>query len=374
MKRYIQDKISISESKRKLTDEGFLLIRDARIARAGIYSYKAGEIGYPDKDPNEPVRVLRPMNNVFDEDSVLSFAMKPLTDGHPPEMLTIDNVKKYQVGHAGTTITPDGEYLKTDLLVTDAQTIRKINDGKRELSNGYEAEFDYVSGYTEAGEIYDAVMKNIRGNHIAIVDVARGGKGCRIDDHNPEGKPMKKYVIDELEIETSEESATSMDALVAMLNEAKAKVLELEAKVAEVQGTAAAQVDEMAGQLAEAQAAVPKPEDLDKMVEDRASLIADARTIAPDVEAKGLTDSALIEAVVLKVCDGLDVSHIDEAARPVYFRARFDALKSTKAKQIGDGSENIKIDPKKVTDEDPVRVARQRKMEAAEKAYKLGKD
>ena len=66
----------------------------------------------------------------------------------------------------------DAHVLDNKLLVsftiTDAETI-KINDGKRELSIGFQADVTKETGVYN-GMQYDSVQRNMQINHIAIVD------------------------------------------------------------------------------------------------------------------------------------------------------------------------------------------------------------
>ena len=162
---------------RTRTPEGFLKMR-ARIGRAGLHDYKAGEIGGPPGAvADAPVRVWRPPDEVFDPASLASFAGKPVTLDHPPAMIDSTNWKRFAVGHSGGAVTRDGDHLAADLVITDATAVAKAEAGS-ELSNGYWADFDFAPGLTPDGEPYDAVQRNIRGNHVALVDQGRCGPSC----------------------------------------------------------------------------------------------------------------------------------------------------------------------------------------------------
>ena len=164
---------------RRRTPEGFLHMK-ARIGRAGLQDYKAGEIGGPLHATAEtPVRVYRPPDEVFDPASLASFAGKPVTLDHPPAMIDSGNWKSFAVGHSGAAVARDGDHLATDLVITDATAVAKAEQGS-ELSNGYWADFDFTPGLTPEGEPYDAVQRNIRGNHIALVDQGRCGPSCTV--------------------------------------------------------------------------------------------------------------------------------------------------------------------------------------------------
>ena len=164
---------------RRRTPEGFLEVR-ARIGRAGLHDYRAGEIGGPPgARPDAPVRVYRPPDEVFDPASLSSFAGKPVTQGHPATMVDSANWRVHAVGHSGQGVVRDGDHVAADLLVTDAAAVAVAEAGS-ELSNGYWADFDFTPGTTPEGEPYDALQRNIRGNHIALVDRGRCGPSCAL--------------------------------------------------------------------------------------------------------------------------------------------------------------------------------------------------
>ena len=68
MPKYIQDKISTENF--KVTDEGFLVFEDAKIARTGIQEYYAFELGLTDRDPLDVIKVFRPAEEVFSDASM----------------------------------------------------------------------------------------------------------------------------------------------------------------------------------------------------------------------------------------------------------------------------------------------------------------
>jgi uncharacterized protein len=164
------------------TADGYLVTR-ARASRSGIYEYNGREI-----DPegttfaaDQVVRVYRPEEEVFATDSVASFLMKPVTNDHPSKPVTADNWRDYAKGVVGKALR-DGEYLAFDIVLMDKATIAAVEDGKRELSNGYSSEIQFGEGQTPTGQRYDALQTTIRGNHVAVVDKGRAGPNCRIGD------------------------------------------------------------------------------------------------------------------------------------------------------------------------------------------------
>lgn len=141
------------------------------LTRAGIFSYLQHD--------GTVIRELRKPEEVFKADSLSSFALVPLTNDHPPELLTAGNTKQYAVGNVGESIQRDGDFVRASLLFTDAKAIADLQAGKSELSCGYSCDLDFTPG-TWDGEAYDAIQRNIRGNHVAIVDRGRAGPEVRV--------------------------------------------------------------------------------------------------------------------------------------------------------------------------------------------------
>jgi hypothetical protein len=153
------------------TPEGFLKC-DALLTRTGVFEYMDSE--------GNAWGEYRDAAEVFDADSLNSFSMVVITDDHPAEMVTTDNVKDVQVGHVGSDVRRDGDFVRASLIITDPQVIRSIQDGKVELSCGYFAQVVQDSGVAPDGTPYTSRQTDIRGNHLALVDEGRAGPACRI--------------------------------------------------------------------------------------------------------------------------------------------------------------------------------------------------
>lgn len=178
------------------TVEGFLICRNVPIARTGEMEYLESELR-PDGDSSKLVKVCRSPDEVFSESALASFEGKPVTDEHPPELLTPDTYSMYSKGHAQNIRQGTGEWeghVMADLHIQDEALIQAVQEGKREISCGYEC------SYTDNGDgTYS--QHEIRGNHIAVVTRGRAGKSVAILDSaknienepkRPERKTMKK--------------------------------------------------------------------------------------------------------------------------------------------------------------------------------------
>lgn len=141
------------------------------LTRSGIFVYRDAQ--------GRTVRELRPPEEVMHADSLASFGMMPVTNEHPSELLTADNAKQYAVGSVSESVIPDGDKVRAVLMITDASAIEALDAGKSELSCGYTADVVQEAGVWQ-GQPYDAVQRNIRGNHVALVDAGRAGPACSI--------------------------------------------------------------------------------------------------------------------------------------------------------------------------------------------------
>lgn len=157
------------------TNEGFLICRNVPISRIGDQDYIGTEIGLDDAFMHS---VHRKPEEVFADAALASFEGKPVTDDHPPELLTPDTARMYEKGHAQNVRPGSGEwegYVLADLHIHDRELMDKIQAGKREISCGYECEYRKEPDGTYS-------QHNIRGNHVAVVDRGRAGKRAAILD------------------------------------------------------------------------------------------------------------------------------------------------------------------------------------------------
>lgn len=148
------------------------LVAEARLTRTGVFTYRNAD--------GTTRREYRPASQVFDTNSLASFKMVPVTDDHPPEMITSANAKRYTVGTVGENVRQDGKWMVAPIVVYDASVIAKMDSGKTQVSNGYDCELDETPGISPDGEHYDAVQTNIVGNHLAIVHSARAGSAAAV--------------------------------------------------------------------------------------------------------------------------------------------------------------------------------------------------
>ncbi|MDF2885812.1 MAG: hypothetical protein K0R23_197 [Lacrimispora sp.] len=177
------------------TGEGFLICRNVPIARTGSMDYLESELN-PAGSSSKMVKVLRSPEEVFSEAAISSFEGKPVTNEHPPELITPETYRQYSRGCAENVRKGSGEwegYLIADLHVQDEELIQAVQGGKREISCGYDCSCSDNGDGTYS-------QHDIRGNHVAVVTRGRAGKNVaildsekKIEAHQPERKGnMKK--------------------------------------------------------------------------------------------------------------------------------------------------------------------------------------
>lgn len=161
-----------------LTPEGYLICLNVPIARTGSQQYLRSELGLLNGDTNSIVDVMRTEAEVFAPATIASFEGKPVTDDHPPVSVTAENIVAYGNGHAQNIRRGTGEesdLLLADLVINAPKLIQEIQNGRREISCGYDCEYMQ----DEQGRLYQS---SIRGNHVAVVPAGRAGHRVAIKD------------------------------------------------------------------------------------------------------------------------------------------------------------------------------------------------
>ncbi len=164
-------------ARQSITNDGFLLCEGVPIARIGELLYADGEV------PVEPgrdgiIRIDRTPEEVFRPETLASFEGKPVTMDHPAEFVTPETWRQLAVGITQNVRRGEGldaDYILADMLITDRAAIDAVRAGLREVSCGYDADYEQI----EPGR---GVQRNIIGNHTALVERGRCGPRCAIGD------------------------------------------------------------------------------------------------------------------------------------------------------------------------------------------------
>lgn len=352
------------------------VLAPAYLTRTGVFTYRL---------PNGAVRrELRLPEEVFSEDSMDTLRMAVLTMDHPTRPVTTDNARTFSIGTVGQDVRREDDKIASTIAVTDSAAISQMKAGKDQVSCGYWCDLDFTSGVTEDGQEYDAIQRNIRYNHAAIVDFGRAGpeirarldaeptlgvmvtddeivsdgtvksdavSGGSVDgespvDHNAvetpisvESRTMKftqKFDGIPFEFEADESAKAALDkALNSLKADADAATdTALNAKAeADRQKARADAAEEKVAELekARADADAAAPEAIRKAVRERAALERNAQDILGDDFNADADDAEIKAAVIVKVhpaaAEKLDGASAD------YVQARFDSALETHAER-----------------------------------------
>lgn len=336
------DAVTVAGTRR--TGDGYL-VAEAKAVRTGIQLYSGSEVGRPEM---QVVRVYRGADQVFAQDSLQSFTHAPVTVDHPADAVNAANWKDLAVGEVSTAAKKDGDWVWLPLILKDAAAIQSVESGKRELSAGYVCELDWTAGLTADGQAYDAQQKNIKINHLALVDRARAGSQARIGDAASDKwgaapisttdketvtmtEALRTVVVDGLSVQTTDQGAQAIAKLMKDLESSAAKVAALDAAHAAAIAAKDAELAKKDAALDAEKAKVLSDAALDKRVQERADLLNVATTIAKDVKTEGLSDAAIRKAVVVAKFGDAAIAGKSEA----YVDARFDLLVEDAKKDAG---------------------------------------
>ena len=159
------------------TPEGFLLCKDVPLTRTGVFEYTASEVPV-EASLDGMVKIQRDDDEVFAQNTITSFEGKPVTINHPEGMVTPENWSELAHGVVQNVRRGDGEQadlLLGDLLITTKKGIELVKSGLREVSCGYDAQYEQI----EKGK---GKQREIIGNHVALVTKGRAGSRCTIQD------------------------------------------------------------------------------------------------------------------------------------------------------------------------------------------------
>lgn len=362
VRRVIHGQLTLDAKKPIYTSQGFLQV-PADIARTGIQIYRRAD--------GTERREWRPAAEVFHPDSLASFRSAPVTyvpkspNNHPPAAVTAGNARDYASGLVTGDVKQNGHLVSTQLTIMNEDAIKAALDGTASgISNGYGCDLDMTPGVVpegerDAGQHYDGVQRNIRGNHVAQVhpSIARAGFEARLHldandnavseaAHTPQEGTMK-IKIRAVEQEVTDTVAQLIegeraDAAVLLAAQTKLTTDAAAATTAALaEATAAkklvdtekARADAATDKAAKAEKARTDAEDpkaLQAKILARVELETQARKVLGD-DAK-LADKTDAEVRVLVVQKAAPEQKLDGKSAD-YIQARFDGIIEEQAKR-----------------------------------------
>ncbi len=330
------------------TPQGGLMV-DANITRVGVLPYR-------DRDGKQWSE-FRPPEEVFSAASLASMHNAPVTDQHPPGLVTAENWSEYSKGHVDSNVTQDGEFVSAPMIVQDAAACALIESGeRRDVSAGYTCDLDPTPGSYQ-GQKYDKIQRNIRYNHAAILSPGAGRAGpevcLRMDgaaisvsrndasDHGDSMKTIKVFGklyrtdneadmaaverdaggMEEMGVKKEASHAAALDGVQKALSEAMVLVAQLQAKLQAMENAASVAAPEES-----AEASIPE-EVLDAAIVVREKLRADAVSVLGEkFDCRGKTSAAIRTAVLSKLAPNVKFDALAAPAQETLFAAMVEAF------------------------------------------------
>lgn len=185
-------------SVRSYDADGRLHVASSNISKANVCPYMGREIpGWEEmgldgdrvynllRDPQELAAAAATFNNL------------PVLSEHVPVTAYDENSHREDlvVGSTGTDAAFEGEYLTNSMVIWARPSIEGIeSDEQRELSSAYRYRADMTAGNYN-GVAYDGIMRDIIGNHVALVIEGRAGPDVYVGDEQPMAIKSKRALM-----------------------------------------------------------------------------------------------------------------------------------------------------------------------------------
>lgn len=164
---------------KKIDANGFWHIEDNPISKEGIYPYYGRQIS-PTLDPDKIYKVFRPREEL--RKAADTFKNVPILNDHTmvgKDFTPMDDLKEH--GVLGERVYEKDGTLYSNIVVRTDELKNLIQNGKKELSMGYQCTYELTPGIWQ-GQRYDAVQRDLVGNHVALVQNGRMGHDVRVMD------------------------------------------------------------------------------------------------------------------------------------------------------------------------------------------------
>ena len=281
---------SSAMDRRDYDTNGWFEIQDNPLSTVGVYPYMGRSIS-AECIQDHLYGVYRPESELSYQECIDSFKLIPWIDDHvmlgsEDAGLTPSEQKGVQ-GVIGQDVYFDGTTLKGNIKVFSEAMANLIANGKKELSCGYRCRYEYAPG-TYNGEPYQYVQREIRGNHLALVENGRMGPDVAVLDHLTFTIDSKEFQQMTKDNEEAEKSSMTLEEVHKFLEEVMPKL---------------AKIQELTGKQSEEE--VDSEEEKDDTVYDDEEKEDDEEKMAvkdeePEEEKKDGMDEAVIAKLIQK--------------------------------------------------------------------------
>jgi len=301
------------------SDDSFPFKVKITLAKVGVLPYINAD-GITTREAKLP-------EDLFHADTIASLKGAPMTMEHPPGLVNPINAGDLVKGSVGDLIEPKNDTLVSSGYIYDAELIKRVKEGMKEVSMGFTNSLEKKDGEIN-GVKYDHIQRNIKVNHVAVTESGRAGPevAIHLDSNNDLAvektdrieKEIKKMadgkktvltldadiikrigdihtLVESKDVEdiakAAEEVGQIAEALKASLEKAPApdSISELAAAKQEI-STLQQQVVNLQAVIDAAKGAAEaatNPEAMDKLVEERAAVVQSAESALKGFDSKG---------------------------------------------------------------------------------------
>ena len=294
------------DAEARITDEGWLEIKDAVIARAGVLEYRLGD--------GSILRELRDPNVIHTDEALASYEGRPVllaehprdeagrvtlaTEENTAQLPVIGSLRNVRASTAADSSGKSHQVTMADVLIWDSAGISAARQGVRGFSVGYRTKVEMSPG-TFDGQAYDTRQAADLGNHLVLTATPRAGEitefrmdsltaiadtTARTPSSRTGGPSMATYnlrgtegevsdnLLEILDAETkkADDMATEIEALKAERDALLARMANMQAEEEEAE-----EREEEAGDM-------KKDEDEDKPMGDTAELSAQVEALVQE--------------------------------------------------------------------------------------------
>lgn len=295
-------------------------IKGNPLSKVGVFPYSGAQIN-PDLEPDKIYNVYRPEEELSNQATIDSFKLLPWIDEHVMLGSTDEGLmpaeRKGVHGVIGEDVYFEDGYLKGNLKIFSQKLAKLIEEGKKELSIGYRCLYELARG-TYDGVPYDAIQREIRGNHLALVDEGRSGPDVAVLDHNHkfiyalDGKVLKMSK-DEMGYEDKEMEAPTLDSIHKMVQDIAGRLGAIEAEKTKDAALAEGPKDDTmrneGEKVLDEEPEAKGPEDDDEKNEGKKALDEDTERKDGDESRGGVMDAQLKQL-------SRKIARLEESANP----------------------------------------------------------
>ena len=264
-------------SNREKDANGFLHVKNCHCTKVQIAQYLGCEIS-KDLIADKVYNVFRPEEELKKAETIQSLNGVPLQLEHHDD--TAEKPAQYtRIGATGTDAVFEYPYLSNSLHFFNQKAIDLIESGEKcELSIGYDCEIHKEAGEFE-GVPYDFVQRNIKIQHVALVECGRAGADVKVSD--------SKEII--LNSEKNEVKQMDKEKLLQLINElvkAGATEEEIKAKIDEITSDACEDEDEVEVETEEVKTEEPDTDEVEEQETSDEEQADDDDLIIEEVKAE----------------------------------------------------------------------------------------